>query len=137
MRVPPGAAHACLVLPATPAAPASQDVGSLCYGWRPDGAGPSWAEGGCFHPAYIMLDPYCPRALPIQLPQAAYDAAPLLPPEGGVRGPVLLGSLAHLVDAFDWRGVGRPRHVLEGTVIVELDVEGFTTGAGQGMIVQR
>lgn len=36
--------------------------------------------------------------------QAAYDAAPLLPPEGFVRGPCLLGSLSHFVDDFDWSG---------------------------------
>eukprot|EP00775_Hariotina_reticulata_P005214 gene5214-5452_t len=105
-----------------------KDVGSLCYGWRPNGAGPSWAEGGCFYPAYIMLDPYCPRALPVTLPQAAYDAAPLLPPEGSVRGPCLLGSLSYLVDTFDWEGVGRPGKTLEETVIMELDVAAFTTG---------
>lgn len=104
-----------------------QDVASLCYGWRANGAG-TWAEGGRFHPAYIMLDPYCPRALPVTLPQAAYDTAPLLPPEGSVHGPCLLGSLAHLVDTFDWEGVVRPVKTLEETVIVELDVAGFTTG---------
>eukprot|EP00879_Flechtneria_rotunda_P022431 GHRR01023681.1.p1 GENE.GHRR01023681.1~~GHRR01023681.1.p1 ORF type:complete len:577 (+),score=194.30 GHRR01023681.1:772-2502(+) len=108
--------------------PGLKDVGSLCYGWRPNGAG-NWAEGGCFHPAYIMLDPYCPRALPVELPQAAYDAAPLLPPEGSVEGPCLLGSLAHLVDLFDWEGVERPTRTLEETVIVELDVAAFTTGS--------
>lgn len=105
-----------------------QDVASLVYGWRPNNSSqPSWAEGGRFHPAYIMLDPYCPRALPVQLPQAAYDAAPLIPPEGTV-GTCLLGSLAHLVDNFDWEGVQRPTRTLEETVIVELDVAGFTTG---------
>eukprot|EP00878_Enallax_costatus_P025353 GHUV01027123.1.p1 GENE.GHUV01027123.1~~GHUV01027123.1.p1 ORF type:complete len:648 (+),score=120.67 GHUV01027123.1:549-2492(+) len=105
-----------------------KDVANLVYGWRPNNSSqPTWAEGGRFHPAYIMLDPYCPRALPIQLPQAAYDAAPLLPPEGCV-GTCLLGSLAHLVDTFDWQGVTRPNRTLEETVIVELDVAGFTTG---------
>jgi hypothetical protein len=36
--------------------------------------------------------------------QAAYDAAPLLPPEGAVKGPCLLGSLSFLTDDFDWEG---------------------------------
>lgn len=45
-----------------------QDVGSLVYGWRPNGPG-SWAEGGRFHAAYVMLDPYCPRVVPVVLPQ--------------------------------------------------------------------
>lgn len=36
--------------------------------------------------------------------QAAYDAAPMLPPEGAVKGPCLLGSLSFLVDDFDWGG---------------------------------
>jgi hypothetical protein len=45
-----------------------QDVGSLVYGWRPNGPG-TWFEGGRFHPAFIMLDPYCPRAVPVVLPQ--------------------------------------------------------------------
>ena len=39
--------------------------------------------------------------------QAAYDAAPLLPPEGAVKGPCLLGSLSYLVDDFDWEGEER------------------------------
>lgn len=104
-----------------------KDVASLVYGWRANGAG-TWAEGGRYHPAYVMLDPYCPRALPIPLPQAAYDTAPLLPPEGSVQGPCLLGSLSHLVDCFDWQGVRAPQVPLEETVIVELDVAGFTTG---------
>jgi hypothetical protein len=37
--------------------------------------------------------------------QAAYDAAPMLPPDGSIKGPCLLGSLAHFVDDFDWGGV--------------------------------
>jgi hypothetical protein len=37
-------------------------------------------------------------------PQAAYDAAPMLPPEGAVKGPCLLGSLSFLTDDFDWEG---------------------------------
>jgi hypothetical protein len=64
----------------------------------------------------------------VTLPQAAYDAAPMLPPEGSVRGPCLLGSLSYLVDTFDWERVPRPRRTLEETVIMELDVAGFTTG---------
>jgi hypothetical protein len=36
--------------------------------------------------------------------QAAYDAAPMLPPEGSVKGPCLLGSLSFLTDDFDWEG---------------------------------
>lgn len=48
--------------------PMLQDVGSLVYGWRPNGPS-TWAEGGCFHPAYTMLDPYCPRVVPVVLPQ--------------------------------------------------------------------
>jgi hypothetical protein len=50
------------------AAGVAQDVGSLVYGWRPNGPS-TWAEGGRFHPAYVMLDPYCPRVLPVVLPQ--------------------------------------------------------------------
>ena len=77
-----------------------------------------------------MLDPYCPRALPVTLPQAAYDSAPLLPPQGRLPGPVLLGSLAHLTESFDWGAAGatRPRHSLEDTVLLELDVADFTSG---------
>lgn len=40
----------------------------------------------------------------LPLTQAAYEAAPLLPPEGSVRGPCLLGSMAFLTDDFDWQG---------------------------------
>lgn len=36
--------------------------------------------------------------------QAYYDNAPLLPPEGVVKGPCLLGSLSFLTDDFDWEG---------------------------------
>lgn len=104
-----------------------KDVGSLVYGWRPNGPG-SWAEGGRFHAAYVMLDPYCPRVVPVVLPQAYYESSPLLPPEGAVKGPCLLGSLSFLTDDFDWEGVPRPVRTLEETVIVELDVAGYTTG---------
>lgn len=82
-----------------------------------------------------MLDPHCPRALPVTLPQAAYDSAPLLPPGGRLPGPVLLGSLAHLTESFDWgsqseRGVDGPHSSLEETVLLELDVAEFTSGRG-------
>lgn len=91
-------------------------------------------DGGCFHAAYIMLDPYCPRALPVELPQAAYDAAPLLPPGGRLPGPVLLGSLCHLTEGFDWGGSppDGPRRSLEESVLLELDVQEFTTGGLRG-----
>jgi hypothetical protein len=77
-----------------------------------------------------MLDPYCPRALPVTLPQAAYDAAPLLPPQGRLPGPVLLGSLSHLTEAFDWgmSPAPGPRRSLEESVLLELDVADFTAG---------
>lgn len=102
-------------------------LAGLVYGWRANGEG-LWADGGKFHAAYIMLDPYCPVAVPVQLPQAAYDSAPLLPPEGAVGGPCLLGSLAGFCEDFDWEGTQRPRTPLEDTVILEVDVEAFTTG---------
>lgn len=106
-----------------------RNVGSLCYGWRASGA-KTWADGGSFHPAYIMLDPYCPRAVPVTLPQAAYDSAPLLPPQGKLPGPVLLGSLAHLTESFNWGRsvVEGPSRSLEDSVLLELDVAEFTTG---------
>jgi hypothetical protein len=76
-----------------------------------------------------MLDPYCPRALPVTLPQAAYDSAPLLPPQGRLPGPILLGSLSHLTESFDWgKGARRPQRSLEDSVLLELDVAEFTTG---------
>lgn len=97
------------------------------YGWRADGPG-TWVEGGRFHPGFIMLDPYARRALPVMLPRAAYECAPMLPPEGGVAGPSLLGALGHLVEAFDWQGVRRPAVPLDSTALLELDVAAFTTG---------
>lgn len=76
-----------------PAAVVWQDVGSLVYGWRPNGAG-SWAEGGRFHAAYVMLDPYCPRVVPVVLPQ--------------VRGSHMCGGTKH------GRRVSQPRQSRQG-----------------------
>lgn len=65
-------------------------------------------------------------------PQAAYDAAPLLPPEGSLSRPVVLGSLSMWggEQAFDWGTSRRPAAALEGTVAYEVDVYAFTTGVG-------
>lgn len=110
-----------------------------CTAWLAAPAGPSPPrppppDGGTFHAAYIMLDPYCPRALPVTLPQAAYDSAPLLPPNGRLAGPVLLGSLSALTESFDWgaAATARPTHALEDSVLLELDVAEFTSGGPAG-----
>jgi len=70
-----------------------KDVGSLCWGWRANGA-IEWGQGGRFHPGYLLLDPYARLAAPVMLPPAAYANAPLLPPGGALTQPVMLGSLA-------------------------------------------
>lgn len=56
----------------------------------------------------------------------------MLPPEGALKTPCLLGSLSHLVDDFDWGESKRPRHPLERLNVYELDIPGFTTGTGAG-----
>jgi len=74
----------------------------LLYGWRADGApGTSWMAGGCFHPGFLLLDPYAPSAALAALPPDAAllaAGAPALPPAGadGARH-ALLGSLAPLL----------------------------------------
>lgn len=49
-------------------------------------------------------------AAAVAAPQAYYDSSPMLPPEGSIKGPCLLGSLSYLVDEFDWEGESRHRH---------------------------
>ncbi len=75
-----------------------------------------------------MLEPN-PTSIAQQLsPQAAYDAAPMLPPEGELHRPVALGSLSHLTEDFDWGDSRRPRRALGDTVLFELSVPAFTSG---------
>ena len=78
-----------------------------------------------------MCDPYCPLVVPVTLPQAAYDSAPLIPPEGSVRGEVLLGCLGGFLEDFDWKGVTRPQRAVEEMVVMEVDVE--AAGGGEGL----
>lgn len=85
-----------LILILTLAPQGLKDVGSLCWGWRANGD-VSWEQGGRFHPGYLLLDPYAPLAVPVTLPEAAYTNAPVLPPGGSLKEPVMLGSLAHFV----------------------------------------
>jgi hypothetical protein len=65
------------------ACPAQQPTWAVCA--RP----PPPAEGGTFHPGFLLLDPYCPLAEPVLLPDAAYTNAPILPPGGPLNTPVL------------------------------------------------
>lgn len=52
------------------------------------------ADGGRFHPGFILADPYATRVVPVVLPEAAYTAAPKLLPAYDLKQPVLLGSLS-------------------------------------------
>jgi hypothetical protein len=52
------------------------------------------ADGGRFHPGFILADPYASRVVPVRLPEAAYTAAPRVPPSYDLNKPVLMGSLS-------------------------------------------
>jgi isoamylase len=84
----------------------------------------------------MLMDPWATRAVPVLLPEGAHKAAPRLAPSLRPDDPVILGSLAAFVHApFDWQGCGaaarggqsRVRALEEG-VVVEVDVEAFTSG---------
>lgn len=77
-----------------------------------------------------MLDPQAPLALPVPLPEGANLLARTgrraSRPE---QAPALLGSLACLLDAFDFgREHRRPRHPLQRTLALEVDVPSFSVG---------
>jgi hypothetical protein len=55
---------------------------------------PSFADGGRFHPGFMLHDPYATRIVPVLLPETAYTNAPKLPPTYDVKQPVMLSSLA-------------------------------------------
>lgn len=65
----------------------------------------SAAQSKCAY-VYMFFSslPPCPHLHQPKHKQAAYESAPLLPPEGSVKGPCLLGSLSYLTDEFDWGG---------------------------------
>jgi hypothetical protein len=68
----------------------------------------SHADGNCFHPGFILMDPYASAAARVLLPENAHAGAPRIAPNQDVSAPVLLGLLAPLARVpFDWQ-VSRP-----------------------------
>lgn len=73
------------------------------------------------NPCVCCSSPSCPCR---SVHQAYYESSPLLPPEGAIKGPCLLGSLSFLTDDFDWEGEcsqQQPGYVgrfLEGRVVL-------------------
>ncbi|MEW5300272.1 MAG: hypothetical protein WDW36_003213 [Sanguina aurantia] len=105
-----------------------RDVGSLCYGWRLDGSS-RWESGGRHHPGFVVLDPYATLAVQVLLPKDAHKSASRLPPPAaGAPPPTLLGSLAPLVQQFDWQAtaVAAQRPAQGAAVLAEVDVRTFT-----------
>lgn len=84
-----------------------------------------------------MLDPHAPLATHVALPQGTHLAART----GRAAGrpgdsPALMGSLAALLDAFDFgREHRRPQVPLQRLVALEIDVPSFSAGpqAGHGV----
>jgi len=110
-----------------------KSISSMTYGWRAEGEA-SWADGGRFDPAYVLLDPYAPRTVPVVLPEGYWNTAPRLPPYIRMDQPVLMSSLAAFTQNFDWQGAhlpltgsaGRGNRSLEQLVVCEVDVVAFT-----------
>ena len=79
-----------------------------------------------------MLDPRAPLAARVALPQGVHLTART--GKAASRpgdAPALLGSLASLIDDFDFGSDHqRPRHSLQRTVVLEIDVPSFSTGPG-------
>ena len=88
----------------------------------------------------VMLDPYAPLATQVKLPEGVHLTART--GKAATRpgdAPAILSSLACLLDEFDFgQDHQRPRHSLQHTVVLELDVPTFTSGpAAQQAVPQE
>lgn len=68
---------------------------------------PPLADGGRFHPGFMLCDPTATRAVHVLLPESAYTNAPKMPPALDLDQPVLLASLAAYTEV---RGAGGEPH---------------------------
>ena len=90
------------------------------------------ADGGQFHPGYVLLDPYSTKSTKVLLSETYYNTAPYLPPYLKMDKPIWMGLLASLTEEpFDWQGAHHPvrEHGMcspEGAVIMDLDITAFT-----------
>lgn len=108
-----------------------KDVASLCYGWRAE-ADVAWEGKSRFHPGQVMMDPYCPLIQEATVP----DDMNLVAPRGGMAGSMpintphlTLSSLSFLLDDFSFQGVQQPRHSLQESVLLELDISSVSQGS--------
>ena len=77
-----------------------------------------------------MLDPYAPVAVMMPLPEGVNVPPPNkgLPSGPKDNPPALLGSLAYLLDDFDFEDSARPATPLEHSLVLEVDVASLQGG---------
>jgi hypothetical protein len=126
--IPPTPCPEC----ATLMTPSLQGIDMMCRQWV-SGAGDFVSGMGRFsglcNAGQVMLDPYAPVAVKVNLPEGINVPPPskgLAPVDPQTNPPALMGCLSSLVDGFDWEGTSSPETPLSRTLVVEIDVPSFS-----------